>query len=72
MPPMVSTIATVASRIAARQRRSDAGSRSFNPAVKSEMITAISVSRSSQDASSIASTRRSPTPHGPSTAPAVR
>ena len=54
IPPMVSSIATVASRIAARQRRSDAGNRSFKPAVNSEMMTAISVSRSRAEASSTA------------------
>ena len=70
--PSVSAIATVASRIATRQRRSEAGSRSFRPAVNSEMMTAISVSRSSADVSSSASTWRRPTPHGPSNAPAAR
>ena len=44
----------------------------LQPAVNSEMMTAISVSRSRIEASSTASTCRRPTPHGPSSAPAVR
>jgi hypothetical protein len=68
MPATESTIASVASRTGARHRRSNAGNRSFKPKVNSEMMTAISVNRSTIEASSTASTRRRPAPQGPKVA----
>src|SRR5688572_26773796 len=65
----VTAIDTNASRTGSHHIGSRSGTRSFNPAVNSETMTATSVTRSSNPAFSTGSNRISPSPHGPSPTP---